>query len=48
MAVYEFKYCYAFSLGVSGKGVDCYFNSVCSGALGFGVDDEASVKRGVV
>ena len=27
---------------------ECYSNCVCSGALGFGVDDEASVEGGVV
>ena len=46
LAVYEFDYCYAFSLVVLDKGVECYSNYVGSGALGFGVDDEASVKGG--
>jgi hypothetical protein len=48
LAVYEFDYCYAFSLGVSDNGVECYSNCVGSGALGFGVDDDAFVKGGVV
>ena len=48
MAVYEFEYYYAFSLGVSDEGVEARSHYVGSGALGFGVGDEASVKRGVV
>ncbi len=48
MAVYEFEYCYAFFLGVSNEGVECRSDYVGSGALGFGVGDEASVKGGVV
>ena len=48
MAVYEFEYYYAFSLGVSDKGVECYSDYVGSGALGFGVDVETYVKGGVV
>ena len=48
MAVDEFKYCYAFSLGVADEGVECRSNYVGSGALGFGVGDEASVEGGVV
>jgi hypothetical protein len=48
LTVYEFKYCYAISLGVSDEEVKSYSTCVGSGALCFGGDDEAFVEGGVV
>ena len=48
MAVYEFEYCYTFSWGVPDSGMECCSNCASSGPLGFGIDDEAFVKGGVV